>query len=94
VTVGSPESPGELTVGIIDMPKSPVKFPHRCGETWFHYHNLITGISELPNYDIALFRNGYNLVTAGSPESPGELTVGIIDVPESTLKFPRRCGAS
>jgi hypothetical protein len=47
---------------------------------------------EFPNYDIALFRNGSTLVTAGSPESLGKLTVGIIDLLKLTVKFPGSCG--
>jgi hypothetical protein len=32
-------------------------------------------------------------MTAGSPESHGKLTAGIIDMPESTVKFLGGCGA-
>jgi hypothetical protein len=58
VTASSPESPGKVTVGIIDMPESTVKFPGGCGASWFHYHFLLIAMAELPNYDIALFWNG------------------------------------
>jgi hypothetical protein len=47
---------------------------------------------EFPNDDIVLFRNGSRLVTAGSPEPLGKLTVGIIDLPEVPVKFTGRCG--
>jgi hypothetical protein len=43
------------------------------------------------NYDIALLRNGSNLVTAASPKTPGKLTVGIINMTEPPVKFPGRC---
>jgi hypothetical protein len=45
-------------VGIADMPELPVKLPIVCGASWLHYNYLLTGMVELPNYDIALFRNG------------------------------------
>jgi hypothetical protein len=54
----SPESPGMLTAGIRDMPESLVKFPVGCGASWLHHYYLLTEMVELPNYDIALFRNG------------------------------------
>jgi hypothetical protein len=76
------------------MPESPVKFPSGCGASWLHYHYLLTGVVELPNYNIALFSHGRSLVTAGSPAFPGKLTVGIIDMPELLVKFPSGCGAS
>jgi hypothetical protein len=58
-----------------------------------HYDHLLTKRVEFPNYDIALFRNGSTLVTAGTPESLGKLTVGIMDLPELPVKFPGSCVA-
>jgi hypothetical protein len=81
-------------MGIIDMPQSHVKLPGICGGSWSHYHYLLTGMVKLSNYDIALFRNRSSLVTAGSSESHGKLTMGIIDMPESPVTFPGRCGGS
>jgi hypothetical protein len=46
---------------------------------------------EFPNDDIALFRNGSTLVTAGSPEPLGKLTVGIMDLLKLPVKFPGIC---
>jgi hypothetical protein len=94
VTGGNSESPGKLAVEIIDMLKSPVKFPSVCGASWLHYNYLLTGMVELPNYDIPLSRNERSLVTAGSPESPRKLAVGIVDMPELPVKFPSGCRAS
>jgi hypothetical protein len=92
VTAGSPEPLGNLTVGIIDLPEVPVKFPGRCGERWLHYDHLLTGWVEFPNYDLALFRNGSTLATASRPESLGKLTLGIINLPELPIKFPGSWG--
>jgi hypothetical protein len=94
VTGGNPESLGKLAVEIIDMPESPIKIPSVCGASWLHYNYLLTGMLELPNYDIALLRNGRSLVTAGSPEAPGKLTVAIIDMSESPVTFLGGCSAS
>jgi hypothetical protein len=94
VTGGKPGSPGKLAVGIIDMAESPVKFPSVCGTSWMHYNYLLTGMVELPNYDITLLRNERSLVTDASSESPRKLAVGIVDMPESLVKSPGGCGAS
>jgi hypothetical protein len=58
VTAGSPESPDKLTVTIIDMSESPITILGGCGASWLHYPYLLSGKVELPNYDIALLRNG------------------------------------
>jgi hypothetical protein len=92
VTASSPESLGKLTLGIINLPELPIKFPGSWGGRWLHYDHLLTGRVEFPNYDLALVRNGSTLVTAGSPEPLGKLTVGIIDLPKLPVKFPGRCG--
>jgi hypothetical protein len=42
VTAGSTESPGKLTLGIIDMHESTVNFPGGCGPSWLHYDYLLT----------------------------------------------------
>jgi hypothetical protein len=87
-TASNPESLTKLTVGMIDLPKVPVKFPGSCSERWLEYDHLPTGRVEFPNYDIALFRNGSTLVTASRPQSLGKLTVGIINLPKLPIRFP------
>jgi hypothetical protein len=92
VTAGSPESLGKVTIGMIDLPELMIKFPASWGGRWLHYDHLLDERVEFPNYDIALFRNESTLVTAGSPEPLGKLTVGIIDLLELPMKFPGICG--
>jgi hypothetical protein len=94
VTAGRAESLGKLTLGMIVMPESLVKFVGGCSPSWLHFHYLLTGMVGLPNYNVALFRNGCNQVNVSSPELPRKLTVGMIVMLESPVKFPSECGAS
>jgi hypothetical protein len=69
-----------------------VKFPAGCGGRSFQSRYVLTGMAELPTYDIDLCGSGCGLVTAGIPASPGQLTVGVTDMPEWPVKFPAGCG--